>query len=104
MPVKSTQRRKWRHKFGNPRSCSYSLSYSKSGRRQASAVIKGSRWLDASWKLHLYRPGLEGEQLPQHVLQDAAIGVVESFLRGVDAHQRAEFCRPVAGGGAYLDF
>jgi len=39
-------------------------------------------------RLHLcaYRLRLRRQQLAQHVLQDAAVGVVEGFLRGVDAH------------------
>ena len=43
-------------------------------------------------RLGMHCFGLGGQQLPQHVLQNAAVGVVQRFLRSVDAHQSLEFC------------
>src|SRR5579864_74459 len=40
--------------------------------------------------LRSYRLRFGCQQLPQHILQNAAVGVVERFLRGVDAHQGFE--------------
>ncbi len=37
------------------------------------------------------RARLARQQLPQYILQDAAIGVVLRFLRCINAHQRLEF-------------
>ncbi len=39
------------------------------------------------------RARLARQQLPQYILQDAAIGVVLRFLRCINAHQRLEFGR-----------
>ena len=41
--------------------------------------------------LHPHRLRLGRQQLAQHVLQNAAIGVVERFLWRIDAHDGIEF-------------
>src|ERR1700693_484060 len=47
--------------------------------------------------LYLYRlrTRLRRQQLPQHILQNAAVGVVERLLWRIDAHQRVELDRLV---------
>src|SRR6185437_7232324 len=44
------------------------------------------------------------QQLPQHVLQNAAVLVVENFLRSIDAHQCTEFAHAsISAGSLYLN-
>ena len=42
----------------------------------------------------MHRLWLGGQQLPQHVLQNATVGVVLRLLRRINADQRAEFRGP----------
>src|SRR5687768_5980780 len=46
--------------------------------------------------LRVCRGSLAAQQLPQHVLEDAAVLVVQQLLRGVDADSDLEFPRVVA--------
>ena len=59
--------------------------------------------------------GFAAQQLPQHILQNPAVGVVERFLRRVDADQRVELDRvscavsaartfTCASGGEFFDY
>src|SRR5216683_6522656 len=48
---------------------------------------------------HGLRTWLRSQQLPQHVLQDAAVSVVERFLRSINAHDCRKLCRLAIGGG-----
>src|ERR1700682_4217924 len=50
--------------------------------------------------LHVHRGRLAGDQLAQHKLQDAAVGVVLRLLRRVDAHQRVELFGLACARGA----
>src|ERR1700732_1364103 len=48
---------------------------------------------------HGLRTRLPSQQLPQHILQDAAVSVVERLLRSINAHGCRKFCRLAIGGG-----
>src|ERR1700737_3420532 len=50
----------------------------------------------------VYGGWLAGDQLAQHKLQNASVGVVLGLLRGVDAHQRVEFGSPAGAHSADL--
>src|SRR5581483_9153751 len=51
----------------------------------------------------MYRFRFTRQQLPQNKLQDAAVGVVQRFLRRIDANERLEFRHVSARAGTHLD-
>src|SRR5580698_4447404 len=53
--------------------------------------------------MHCFWLCFSRQQLPQHVLEDASVGIVESFLRGVDADDGLKFGR-LCTFGAYGNF
>ena len=60
--------------------------YDAAGHRDPTRTVEG---------LRSDRLGLAGQQLPQHILQNPAVSVVQRFLRSIDAHQSFELDRSV---------
>src|SRR5579863_1382786 len=62
-------------------------------------------WEFSTTNLNPHRLRLPRQQLPQHILQDPAVGVVQGFLRRVDADQGTELdIRLAFHGGPHFYF
>ena len=68
------------------------------------ALIRGLRFFAPMFLPHHSWRGFCRQQLPQHILQDATVFVIENFLRRIDPHKRAEFTNSsISAGGLHLN-